>query len=145
MSDQQVSVVNRIYEAFGAGDVPAILGFMAPEVEWEYAWTESPIPWLVPGRGPDHVGRFFQTLGEQLEFKSFTVNHVLSGDGVVVALASLEAVVRSTGRTIVEVDEPHIWHFDAEGRVCRFRHGADTLQHAHAIGLDIAMAATAAH
>ncbi len=137
MSDQQVSVVNRIYEAFGAGDVPAILECMAPDVDWEYAWPSSPMPWLQPGRGPAHVGSFFESLGSHLKFRSFEVNHVLAGDHVVVALVSLEAVVRSTGRSIVETDEAHIWYFDDAGRVSRFRHAADTLQHAQALGFEV--------
>ncbi|MGE0136037.1 MAG: nuclear transport factor 2 family protein [Dehalococcoidia bacterium] len=137
MSDQQLSVVNRIYEAFGTGDVPTILGYMAADVEWEYGWASTVIPWLQPGRGPAHVGEFFQTLAEQLEFSRFEVNHVLVGDAVVVALVTLEALVRSTGRTIVETDEVHIWHFDGSGRVSRFRHAADTLQQAQALGYEL--------
>lgn len=38
------------------------------------------------------------------------------------------AQVRKTGRRIVEREEPHVWHFDAGGKVARFRHAADTLQ-----------------
>lgn len=144
MSDEQVSVVNRIYAAFGIGDVPTILDYMAPEVDWEYGWTASPVPWLQPGRGPAHVGSFFQSLTEHLEFESFEVNHVLPGDGVVVALVSLRANVRSTGRTIVETDEAQIWHFDDQGRVVRFRHGVDTLRHAEALGFEL-RAPAAAH
>jgi hypothetical protein len=37
--------------------------------------------------------------------------------------------VRATGRRIVEEDEVHLWHFNAEGHVQRFRHRADTHQH----------------
>ncbi|MGE0227248.1 MAG: nuclear transport factor 2 family protein [Dehalococcoidia bacterium] len=137
MSDQQLSVVNRIYQAFGAGDIPTIVECMAEDVDWEYGWTSSVVPWLEPGRGPGRVGAFFQTLAEQLEFKRFEVNHVLAGDGVVVGLVSLEAVVRATGHTIVETDEAHIWYFDSSGRVSRFRHAADTLQHAQALGFEV--------
>ena len=32
-----------IYEAFGRGDVPSILDCLAEDVQWEYAWTESPV------------------------------------------------------------------------------------------------------
>lgn len=137
MSDQHVAVVNRIYEAFGTGDAPAILECMAPDVDWEYAWTASPMPWLRPGRGPAHVGSFLQSVADNLEFRSFEVNHVLPGDHLVVALVSLEAVVRATGRSIFETDEPQLWYFDDAGRVSRFRHAADTLQHAEALGFEV--------
>ena len=125
--------VAAIYQAFGRGDAPAILEHMAEDVQWEYAWSESPIPWLVPGRGRDHVARFFTVLNDHLAFNRFEVNDVLAEDGVVVALVSLDATVRANGKRIVETDEPHVWHFDAAGRVRKFRHGADTLQQLQAL------------
>ena len=125
--------VGAIYQAFGRGDVPAILEHVAEDVQWEYAWGESPIPWLAPGRGREHVGRFFSVLMEQLSFNRFEVNHVLGGDGVVVALVGLDATVRATGQHIVETDEPHVWHFDEAGRVRKFRHAADTHQQLEAL------------
>jgi hypothetical protein len=48
---------------------------------------------------------------------------------LVVALIEAEAVVKKTGRRIVESPEVHLWHFDAQGRVVRFRHAVDTHQH----------------
>jgi uncharacterized protein len=128
-----IETVQRIYQAFGSGDVAAILEHIAPDVAWEYGWAETPIPWLVPGRGREHVASFFGVVGRELEFHRFEVNHLLGGDKVVVALVSLEVAVRSTGKRIVETDEPHIWHFDERGQVCKFRHAADTLQHARAL------------
>ena len=125
--------VQTIYEAFGRGDVPAILEHVSADVEWEYGWKSSPIPWLVPGRGRDHALKFFQTVGAELEFHSFAVNEVLGSDRLVVALVSLEMTVRKTGKRIVETDEVHIWRFDEKGQVARFRHAADT--HAHFVAL----------
>lgn len=132
MSDNR-ETVGAIYRAFGRGDVPAILEHMAENVQWEYAWSASPIPWLAPGSGREHVARFFGTLAEQLTFNRFEVNHVLSGGGVVVALVSLDVTVRATGKHIVETDEAHIWHFDGSGAVRKFRHAADTYQHFQAL------------
>jgi hypothetical protein len=128
-----IETVQRIYELFGRGDVPAILEHIAPDVVWEYGWSESPVPWLAPGRGREHVARFFGVVGGQLEFHRFEVNHLVAGERVVVALLGLEATVRATGKRIVERDEAHIWHFDDQGRVGRFRHAADTHQHVLAL------------
>ena len=125
--------VGAIYEAFGRGDVAAILDHVAEDVQWEYAWETSSIPWLVPGRGRDHVAHFFSVLHQQLAFNSFAVNHLLAGDGLVVALASIDATVRATGRHIIEIDEPHIWYFNDSGAVYKFRHAADTHQHVQAL------------
>jgi uncharacterized protein len=130
------STVHAIYDAFGRGDLPAILAHVAPDVQWEYAYGaggEMPVPWLAPGRGRDHVARFFGVLAEGVQFNRFEVTQILSGDGVVVALVSLDVTVRATGKHIVETDEPQVWHFDDAGQVCRFRHAADTYQQFRAL------------
>ncbi|MBM3926207.1 MAG: hypothetical protein FJ320_09555 [SAR202 cluster bacterium] len=131
--DSSRKTVQLIYEAFGRGDVKSILGHMTEDVQWEYAWTDSPVPWLRPGRGRDHVARFFGIIGKELDFKNFKVNHVLSEGNLVVALVSLEVTVRSTGKRIIETDEAHIWYFNESGQVQKFRHAADTYQHAQAL------------
>lgn len=128
-----IDTVQHIYAAFGRGDVPAILACLADDVEWEYGSTPNPVPWLQPLRGRDQVPRFFQALGEQVEFHRFQPTRVLGDGALVVGLCDLEATVRATGKRVVEVDEVHLFHFDAQGRVARFRHRADTLQHAMAV------------
>lgn len=123
--------VQMIYAAFGRGDVPAILEIMSDDVDWEYGGASTDVPWLQPGRGRAAVGRFFEAVGANLEFKAFTVNDILEGPNVVVGLVSLEAIVKGTGRTLREIDEAHIWRFDDRGRVAKFRHAADS--HAHVL------------
>jgi hypothetical protein len=127
MSNAQT--VQGIYAAFGRGDVPAILEKLAPDVEWEYGTTGHGVPWLQPRRGREQVVGFFQALAELLEFKKFAMTAVLEGPAVVVALIEIEAVVKATGRSLAEIDEVHIWHFDAGGRIRKFRHAVDTHQH----------------
>jgi ketosteroid isomerase-like protein len=123
-----IDTVQAVYDAFLRGELPD-LSMFTPDVEWEYGWESSPIPWLKPGRGPEHVASFFASLAENLEFKSFQVNQLLEAPGVVVALCSLECVVKSTGKVLREVDEPHVWRFNDEGQCYRFRHAANTLHH----------------
>ena len=48
---------------------------------------------------------------------------------VVVALIDVDLTVKATGKRIVEEPEVHIWHFNDEGLVTRFRHAVDTYQH----------------
>lgn len=122
-----VDVVGRIYEAFGRGDVPAILEHLAEDVEWEYGVNSTDVPWLQPLRGREEVPRFFEALSG-MEFHRFEPKTLLESDNVVVALVDLEATVRETGQRISEEDEVHIWYFDGD-RVVRFRHRADTHQH----------------
>lgn len=134
---KNIETVKSIYEAFGRGDVPAILEALHPDVEWEFAASPHAvtIPWLVPGRGKDAVARFFATVGENLRFESFEIIAVMGEGEWVVGLASLAAVHTGTGKRLVERCEPHVWRFDREGRVIAMRHGADTLHHAEVSGL----------
>ena len=37
MAEQSVEVVKGLYEAFGRGDVPAVLGAMTEDIEWNEA------------------------------------------------------------------------------------------------------------
>jgi uncharacterized protein len=123
-----IPTVQGIYAAFGRGDVPAILATLADDVEWEYGVTSTDAPWLQPRRGPGDVVKFFESLAA-IEFRHLTSSTLLESGSVVVALLQLEAVVKATGVVVTEADEVHIWHFDAAGKVARFRHRVDTLQH----------------
>jgi len=123
-----LKTVQAIYEAFGRGDVPTILGYLADNVEWEYGIVSTNVPWLQPRKGRDEVPKFFQSLAD-FEISKFEPKTFLESDNIVVVLIDLEGNVRSTKRTITEEDEVHIWHFDAKGKVARFRHRADTFQH----------------
>jgi len=52
---KQTDTVNRIYVAFGKGDIPAILATSSPTVAWE-SWPDNfgqraGVPWLAPRSG----------------------------------------------------------------------------------------------
>ncbi len=125
--------IQHIYASFGKGDVPAILACLADDVEWEYGHFPNPVPWLQPRRGRDGVMAFFGAVAEHLDSKAFQPTRILADGRFVVGFVDLEAVVRSTGKTRIEVDEAHLWYFNAQGQVERFRHRADSYQHAMAL------------
>lgn len=131
-----VDTVRGIYADYRAGNIEGILERVAEDVEWEYAYEDRGIPWLAPHRGRGGVRAFFQALKDYLAFEKFEITHVLSEGSVVIALVSMQAVVLTTNRRIVQNEDAHVWHFDDRGRVRRFRHLADTLQ--HAIAFDVA-------
>lgn len=117
--------VQEIYEAFGRGDVPAILDRLDDAVEWEYGTQPGEVPWLQPRHGKAGAAEFFASLAG-LEFHNFVPKAILEGDGLVVALVDVDATVKATGKRFVEEDEVHLWHFNDAGRVVRFRHRVDT-------------------
>ncbi len=129
-----VDKVKKVYEAFGRGDVPAILEVMSPEVDWDYGHTTD-VPWLAPRRGREGVGAFFRAIAEGLEFRRFVPKEIFASpdDRIVIALLDVEAVAKATGRALREEDEIHVWRFGTDGRVARFRHAVDTAMHRSAL------------
>lgn len=122
------AIISNIYEAFGKGDIPAIMEHISEQADWEYGASDHSIPWLQHGTGHDAVLRFFTAL-QGLEFHQFHPKMLFANGNIVVALIDLEVTVKTTGKRIVEEDEVHIWHLDETGKVNRFRHRVDTLQH----------------
>jgi ketosteroid isomerase-like protein len=60
MSD--VDTVKQLYEAFGKGDIPAIIDRLDENVAWD-AQTDVPsVPWRSPCRGKANIPAFFESL-----------------------------------------------------------------------------------
>ena len=123
-----LQTIQEIYKAFGSGDVPAILSKLSESVEWEYGASSSEVPWLQHRQGRDGAAAFFSSLGA-MQIQRFIPKAFLEGEGVVVVLIDIEFTVRATGKRVAEEDEVHIWYFDDQGKVARFRHRVDTQQH----------------
>lgn len=121
------ATVQRIYEAFGRGDVPAILDKLDVSVDWEYTATTD-VPYLVRRRGRAEVAGFFEALST-FEMHKFEPKVLLENGSVVVALIDVDLTVKATGMGVTEEDEVHIWHFSDDGLVTRFTHKLDTHQH----------------
>jgi ketosteroid isomerase-like protein len=129
-----IEVVARIYEAFGRGDVPAILEQLSDEVAWE-SWSDNTaqragVPWMQPRPGKAAVQEFFASLAS-LEFHEFTVVSIVGSGSQVAA----EIVVDATpaGGTRFRDEEVHLWNFDDASKVTRFRHYLDTAKHIAAV------------
>lgn len=108
MSEQaNVQTVQKIYEAFGRGDIPALLNLLDPQSELHFEGTAE-VPWAGLRRGRDGWMAFFQAVGTNLD--EVTVNmapFAAQGDRVVAA-GRYTGRVRSTGKRI---DSPlvHLW------------------------------------
>lgn len=125
IATSNIATVSAMYAAFGRGDIPAILEHLSDSVEWEYGEPSTNVPWLQPRRGPAAVAGFFEDL-RALDFHRFEITALAETGDLVIALFNIEVTVIATGKTVVEEDEVHLWRFDADGKVARFRHRADT-------------------
>ena len=127
-----LATVQGIYEAFGKGDVPAILDVLADDVEWE-AWEDNSavkagVPWMVPRHGKQEVVRFFETAG-QMEIVDLQVLNMMEGGNQVAVEFVLEADLPAFGGGHYRDEEMHLWTFNDGGKVARLRHYVDTAKH----------------
>lgn len=127
-----IKTVQSMYDAFQKGDIAFVVSCFANDIVWEYAPTTAAIPWLAPRKGKQEAAGFFEALS-QVELTKFKVNHVMGDGNVVVGLIDIEGTIKATGKKVVENDEAHVWHFDATGKVSKFRHCADTYKHFKAL------------
>jgi ketosteroid isomerase-like protein len=131
MSDH-LATVTAIYEAFGRGDIPALLEHISDEVEWE-AWADNSaqrggVPWMVPRRGKAGAGEFFRVVKEELDVQEFNVLSLMGGGNQVAAEFSIAARLRSRAGAYRD-EEMHLWTFGDDGKVTRLRHYLDTAKH----------------
>lgn len=128
-----VDTIKSAFEAFGRGDIPAVLATIADDVAWEHWEPENAaqaagVPWLARRTGKQEAAGFFQTLASELEFHAFEPLAFMEGDGRVAVLLRIDVTARATGRRIVE-EEMHLYTFGADGRIAAMRHYLDTAKH----------------
>ena len=131
MSQENVAVVQGLYEAFGRGDVPAVLGQMDQGIEWNEAEN-----FIYADRNP-YVGPqavlegVFMRLGSEWEGFTVTPEEWLDAGDRIVVLGTYSGTHKATGRQ-VRAQFAHIWSV-REGSVVRFQQYTDTKQFADTI------------
>lgn len=135
MSNHAATVKN-IYEAFGLGNIPAIIDHLSDQVQWEQ-WADNTsqragVPWMQARTGKQGALEFFKELGN-FRIIDFQVLSLMSNETQVAAEILLEADVPAEGSHFRD-EELHLWTFDEQGKVVRFRHYLDTAKHIAAAG-----------
>jgi hypothetical protein len=126
-----LDTIVKIYEAFGKGDIAAILEQLDENVHWEQ-WEDNTaqktgVSWMLAQTGKQGVMAFFKSLGE-LVIKDFRVLSIMANENQVAAEFVIEAAVPATGKQYRD-EEMHLWSFNEEGKVIRLRHYLDTAKH----------------
>ena len=137
MGEQSVEVVKGMYEAFGRGDVSAVLGAMADDIEW---YEADGMPYGGLHHGPEAVAQ--KVFGPQIEdvpdFAVTPEEFVVSGDTVAV-VARYTGSGKSTGKQL-DLQVVHI--FDVrDGMIARFRQFVDTAKYLEVVPADVSVAA----
>jgi hypothetical protein len=112
-----LETVQRIYQAFGRGDIPAILDALADDVAWE-SWADNSaqkagVSWMQARQGKAGAAAFFQLVGK-FQIHDFQVLSIMGGDRSVAAEFVIEAT--PPGGRRYRDEEMHLWTFNAAGK-----------------------------
>jgi ketosteroid isomerase-like protein len=128
MSRAGVSVVERIYEAFGRRDLPALFELFDPGIEW-IAAENSPAGARSPYHGPKEIQEeVFARIGSDFEDFAIRVDELLDAGDRVVMLGYYLGARRSTGKRF-RAQVAHVWTI-AAGKAIKFQQYTDTFQFA---------------
>lgn len=123
-----IDTIKGVYEAFGRGDVPAIIDKLDPNVEWDVEVPTPGVPWLQPRRGAANVVGFFESLAP-LSFQRFDPHTFFEDGNKVFALIAIEATHVASGKQYKIPYEGHLWVFNNVGKIVKYQHVTDTAQH----------------
>jgi ketosteroid isomerase-like protein len=129
-TDPKVEAIEHLYEAYGRGEVDAVLAEIADDVDWAAEAASTSVPWYGRYRGKSEVPLFFKAIGSNVEVTEFSVVSLTSSDTDVVATILWAYTVNATGKSAAMYMQ-HWWRF-ADGKIVFFRGSEDTEQSAAA-------------
>jgi uncharacterized protein len=131
MSEEHVKVVQGLYDAFGRGEIPSVLGALDPKIEWREAENfiyADRNPYIGPQAVLEGV---FMRLGMQWDNFAVTPDRILDAGDTVVVMGHYTGTYRRSGKK-VRAQMAHVWDLH-EGKVTKFQQYTDTLQFSDAI------------
>jgi ketosteroid isomerase-like protein len=131
ISDPKLAAVGRLYDAYGRGDVDAVLAELADDVDWAAEAASTSVPWYGRYRGKAEVPGFFAAIGSNVTVTEFVPLSFTSNSTDVIVAVHWTYTVNSTGRTAA-MHMQHWWRFDDAGKIAFFRGSEDTEQSAAA-------------
>lgn len=137
MNEQQnIALIQKIFEAFGRGDIQAMLDCCSVDCEFDYPGPAI-IPYAGRKKGHAEIRGYFEAILNNQSSHNLKVARFVAQDDHVVAIGSYMGVVNSTGKTI---EGPLVFTFEVHnGKVTRHMLMSDT-----AAGAAAYTAATAA-
>jgi uncharacterized protein len=124
MTQNPTAVVRAAYEAFGRGDIPAVLAMMDPGVEWVESDALA-IPTRGTHIGPQQVAEnVFATVPQFWEEFTIVPEDYFSDGDTVIVRGRVRAVAKNSGQSM---NAPFVHVFTvADGKVARLTNHHDT-------------------
>lgn len=126
-----LEVTRRIFTAFGAADVPAILDLLDDDILIEF-YGPPVIPYAGTYRGKQAAGRFFETVLSSVRINQFDPEEMLATADKVIVTGHLNLNALTTGREI-DSDFAHVITL-RDNRWLHFRDFMNTFVAAQAFG-----------
>lgn len=130
---RSVDIVKGIYDAFGRGDVAAVLDAFDAHINWREAdgfiYADGN-PYIGPQRVAEGV---FQRIVGDADGFTLQLDNVIDGGDTVVTEGRYRATMKQTG-TPVDAQFAHVWQL-RDDKVVRFQQYTDTRQWATAAGV----------
>ena len=128
MSQNNVEIIERAYQAFARGDVPAVVEMFADRLEHFEVVTDASwkAPWHTTAKSRADVAAYFQILLGALEPQKFVWEHLAGGGDYVYATTQQQYSVRKNGKTLVLRSAVHRFKL-AGGRIVGWQASEDTL------------------
>jgi ketosteroid isomerase-like protein len=134
MEGQSVEVVRSLYEAFGRGDVPGVLGAMTDDVVWHE--TEG-MPYGGVYHGGEEIAKnVFGPITEDLQDFAVIPEEFIASGSTVAVVARYTGTGKETGNTL-DLPAVHLWDV-RDGKVARFRQFIDTVKFREAVPTEVA-------
>ena len=125
-TEQNLQVIESLYNAFSTGDMPTVLGLMHSKITWNEAESNS----LAEGNpyiGPNAILEgVFANLGAKHEHFGLQDVKIHGMDNnMVLATLRYDAKVKATGKSY-NAQAAHLWTLNDDGKIIAFQQYVDT-------------------
>jgi len=135
MSEQGIEFVKGVYAAFARGDVPAVLGAFADDIEW---YEAEGMPYGGLHRGGDAIAqKVFGPITEDIEGFALVTEEFIGSGETVAAVVRYTGTGKATGKA-VDLPAVHVWDIRG-GKIARFRQFIDTVKFAEVVAVPAAI------
>jgi uncharacterized protein len=125
MSEENVSFVRGLYEAFNRGDVDAVLGSFDENIDW---YEAEGMPYGGHHHGPQEVAeKVFGPVSSDVDDFAVTVDEAYTGGDEVVTIVTYSGTGHESGKDLRQ-PAVHAWTV-RDGKIVRFRNFMDTVKY----------------
>jgi ketosteroid isomerase-like protein len=126
MSQENLTLVKSVYDAFGQGDISSIIAAMAADFRWVPA-EHSPLDRGNPYIGPDEVlEQVFMRIGAEWEDFVVLPDHFFDAGDTIIMEGRYGGTYKATGRK-TNAQVVHLWAV-RDGKLAEFRQYTDTAE-----------------